>query len=217
MENMAVMNIRRDYQAEVYLALGTILQAISLTALGVEVAGAVKHMSAPDLYWSLATGLLSLALCFTFWYIFVRDFFFGFRVITLNAANHFVLAAAIFTVGFLQFIAFQFLSDPRLWLTLVLLSIAVVFANSWYISHKVELIDQEEIRRAVLYDPNPLYFLVPLGIAAASLIGWYLIPGLDTGLFRSFVLLVTGTALIGLNINSIHIFQRHLETNSPGS
>jgi hypothetical protein len=207
---------RRGYQAEIYFALATIIQGIILTAVGTEVAAALRDFILPELWWPLATGLLSLVICFTFWYIFVRDFYFGFRVIEMNAGNHFFLAAAIFTAGFFQFIAFQFLAEPRLWLALVLASMAVVFLNSWYITHHVKVMERIDIRQAFNYSPNQLPFLILTSLAVVCLWLWYLVPTFDTPVFGAFTLSVFGAALVTLNLHSVKVFQRYLEVDLHG-
>jgi hypothetical protein len=80
-----MQEVRRGYQAEVYLALATVVQAITLTAVGSDIVLALKELQFPDLLWVFSTGFLSLLLCISFWYIFVRDYFFGFRVLPLSA------------------------------------------------------------------------------------------------------------------------------------
>jgi hypothetical protein len=208
-----MQEVRRGYQAEVYLALATVVQAITLTAVGSDIVLALKELQFPDLLWVFSTGFLSLLLCISFWYIFVRDYFFGFRVLPLSALNHFFLAAVIFSVGFLQFIAFQFLQDPRLWLTLVLLSMGIVFLNSWYISHSILKTASEDIREAVTYDPGSRVFTILLLAAVVCLVLWYLVPAIDTELFRGLTLLILGAALIQLNVSSVLNFQKHLESD----
>jgi hypothetical protein len=202
---------RRGYQAEVYLALATVVQAITLTAVGSDIVLAIQELPFPDLLWVFLTGFLSLLLCISFWYIFVRDYFFGFRVVPLSASNHFFLATVIFSIGFLQYIAFQFLQDPRVWLTLVLLSIGIVFLNSWYISHSILKTASEDIRVALDYDPGWRAFTILYMAAVVCLALWYLVPAFDTDLFRGITLSIVGAALIRLNYSSVLIFQKHLE------
>lgn len=202
---------KRNYQAEVYLALATVIQAITLTALGAEAGAALKNLPFPGSIWVLLTGLLSLNLCISFWYIFVRDFFFGFRVVNLTAVNHLVLASVIFLTGLLQYIAFQFLTEPRLWLTLVLLSIAVVLLNTWYASRNLAIIAQAGVQEAFHYDPGYKVFALLFCVALGCLALWYLVPGIDTPLFRGITLLVTGAALVHLNVSAVQVFQKYLE------
>jgi protein-S-isoprenylcysteine O-methyltransferase Ste14 len=201
----------RSYQAEVYLALATIVQAITLTALGSEVVTAIKTLQPPEILWVFATGLLSLYISISFWYIFMRDYFFGFRVLILTPQNHLALAAAIFIMGFLQFIAFHFLAQPRLWLTLVLLTILVMFINSWYMSSSVRLVDREDIRQAVNYDPGAKQFYYLYLALGAGLLAWYLVPAVDGPVFRVAMLVLTAAALVLLNWSAQKVFQRHLE------
>jgi hypothetical protein len=201
---------KRGYQAEVYLALATILQGLTLTALGSEIVSTIRELEYPGILWVLATGLLSLMLCITFWYIFVRDYFFGYRAISLTAMNHLMLASAIFSIGFLQFIAFQFLEEPRFWLTLVLLSICVVFINSWYISRHI-VFDREDVREAIHYLPGSRIFTVLFLAAVVCLLLWYALPGIDTDWFRLITLAIVAGLLIRLIASSVRIFEKHLE------
>jgi hypothetical protein len=201
----------RSYQAEVYLALATIVQAITLTALGSEIVISIKNLAFPDLFWVFATGLLSLFISISFWYIFMRDYFFGFRVVILTPQNHLFLASAIFLMGFFQFIAFHFLSDPRLWLTLVLLTIVVVFVNSWYMGGYVKLLEREDIQQALHYDPGSKLFFVLFTLAFAGLVAWYIFPAVDTLFFRGAILLVIGAALVQFNLSAQKVFARQLE------
>jgi hypothetical protein len=202
---------KRGYQAEVYLALATVIQAITLAALGNEIVATLKDPQLPDSIWVIFTGLLSLQLCISFWYLLVRDFFFGYRVINLTAKNHLVVASSIFILGLLQFIAFQFLADPRLWLTLVLMGMGVVLLNAWYTSHNIEIIDKEGAREALQLEPRSNAFIILILIVFGCLILWYLVPGIDTAFFRVFTLGATGAALAVIDISAMHAFQKHLE------
>jgi hypothetical protein len=152
MENFR--DILKNYQAEVYLALGTVIQAITLTALGNELVVHLKNPQFTTLIWVFITALLSFLICVSFWFVLIRDFFFGARVFRMNAVNHFVLATTIFAVGFMQFIAFQFLDDPRFWLTLVVASLGIVMLHSWYLPRNIELPERADLQEAFNYDPG---------------------------------------------------------------
>jgi hypothetical protein len=134
---------KRNLQADVYLALATVIQAITLTGLGTEVVSILKDPQKPVTIWVILTGLLSLQFCISFWFLFVRDYFFGYRLINLTAQNHMVAASFIFILGFLQFIAFQFLADPRLWLTLVLAGVWLVLLHAWYTTGNIKIVEAE--------------------------------------------------------------------------
>lgn len=202
---------KRNYQAEVYLALATVIQAITLTALGNEVVALLKNPEQVWSIWVLVTGLLSLQLCISFWYLFVRDYFFGFRVINLTAKNHMVMASFIFILGFLQFIAFQFLTEPRLWLTLVLIGIGLVLLNAWYTTVNIEVIDREGSQEAMQLGRGSAGFVVLTLIAAACLVLWYAVPAFDSALFKAITLGITAAALILLDADAIRAFQNQLE------
>ncbi len=136
----------RNYQADVYFALATIIQAIILTGLGNEIIQIIKRPIRGELVWVVITGIQSILICVSFWFYFVRDYFFGFRMIQLNAKNHFVLALTFFLTGLMQYIAFHFLNEPRKWLLFILISIAFVFLNSLYISASVSVLYEPDIK-----------------------------------------------------------------------
>lgn len=203
--------IKRNYQADVYLALATVIQGLTLTALGDEVVAALKNPQAPVTIWFVITGLLSLQLSISFWYLFVRDYFFGFRVINLTAQNHAVVASFIFVLGLLQFIAFQFLADPRLWLTFVLMGIGLVLLNAWYTIGSVEVIHVEGAQEALQLDRGSTVFIILVLLAIGCLVLWYLVPAIDTAFFRAITLGITAAALIQLDASAISAFQKHIE------
>jgi hypothetical protein len=43
------------------------------------------------------------------------------------------------------------------------------------------------------------------------LVLWYLVPAIDTDLFRGITLSIVGAALVRLNLSSVQIFQKYLE------
>lgn len=202
---------KRNYQADVYLALATVIQGLTLTALGDEVVAALKNPQSPVTIWFIITGLLSLQLSISFWYLFVRDYFFGFRVINLTAQNHAVVASFIFVLGFLQFIAFQFLGDPRLWLTLVLVGIGMVLLNAWYQTGSVEIINVEGVQEALQLDRGSIVFIILVLLATGCLVLWYLVPAINTAFFRTITFGITAAALIQLDASAINAFQKHIE------
>jgi hypothetical protein len=204
---------RRNFQAEVYLALATIIQAITVTALGNELVISIKNPQYPDLYWGFATGVLSLIICITVWFLFIRDYFYGYRLVIMTAKNHLVFASAIFILGFFQFIAFQFLTQPRLWLTLVIAGVLVVFLNSIYMSRAVTFIPKESAKQVVELEMGSNLFLIMILIASIGLILWYIIPSIDTLLFRLITLGAVGIGFIALVIGAVNTFQKHLDTD----
>jgi hypothetical protein len=203
--------VKRNYQAEVYLALATVIQAITLTALGNEVVVTLKNPQASISIWIVVTAILSLQLCISFWYLFVRDYFFGFRMINLTAMNHMVIASFIFILGFLQFIAFQFLAEPRLWLTLVLMGIGMVLLNAWYTSGNIAIVNVEGAHEVMQLDRGSNLFFTFVLVAVGCLILWYSVPSIDTVYFRVITFGVAFAALFQLNASAIRAFQKHLE------
>jgi hypothetical protein len=202
---------KRNLQADVYLALATVIQAITLTGLGSELVAILKDPHAPVTIWVILTSLLSLQFCISFWFLFVRDYFFGYRLINLSARNHMVAASFIFLLGFLQFIAFQFLADPRFWLTLVLAGVWLVLLNAWYTSRNIQIVEAEGAREAIVMDQGSNLFILLVLAATACLILWYAVPGIDTALFRIITLGLTGAALVFLDLFAIEAFQKHLD------
>jgi hypothetical protein len=93
----------------------------------------------------------------------------------------------------------------------VLLSIGIVFLNSWYISRSILKTASEDIRVALNYDPGWRAFTILYMAAVVCLALWYLVPPIDTDLFRGITLSIVGAALIRLNYSSVLIFQKHLE------
>jgi len=205
--------LKSTYQAEVYLALATIIQAITVTALGNELVVTIKNPQFPDLYWAFVTGLLSLLICITVWYLFIRDYFYGYRLVVMTAKNHLVFASAIFLLGFFQFIAFQFLTQPRLWLTLVIVGVLIVFLNSIYMSRAVTFVPKESAKEVVEVEMSSNLFLIMMFIATVGLVLWYLVPSIDTLLFRVVTLGAVGIGFLALDKGAIQSFQKHLDTD----
>lgn len=201
---------KRNYQAEVHFALGAVIQGITVAALGNELAAALREAGSPGAAWVFVTGLQSLLLCIAFWYTFMNNYFFGFRVINLTAKTHFLFAALYLILGLQQLIAIQFLDTPRMWLTFYVLLIATTLAGSWTTSH-VTIINKKGVREALNYDPGSKPFLLAFLLAVGCLLAWYFIPGIDTDLFRAFALAVSGIGLVLFTVYYIQVFQKHLD------
>jgi hypothetical protein len=107
--------------------------------------------------WIFITGIQSLLICVTFWYAFVMAYFSGFRTSILTASNHFVLASTYFVIGLLQLIAIQFLADPRLWLTLVLMLLAAALFSAWYAYRHIEIAGRDNTSQSMDIDRSPEY------------------------------------------------------------
>jgi hypothetical protein len=204
--------VKRDYQAEVHFALGAVIQGITVAALGSELASALRSLSFPDILWVFATGLQSLLLCIVFWYTFMNNYFFGFRVINLTAKTHLFFAAFYLVLGLQQLIAIQFLDRPRAWMTFYVLLIVTMFVGSWATSH-VAVIKKKGVKQAIEYDPGSRAFNVCFILSAVFLLGWYLIPGVGTGLFQAGALTISGLGLVLFTIYYVQMFQKHLDAN----
>jgi hypothetical protein len=202
--------VKRAYQAEIHFALGAVIQGITVAALGGEIAAALKAWPFPGAGWVFITGLQSLLLCIAFWYTFMNNYFFGFRVINLTAKTHLLFATLYLILGLQQLIAIQLLDSPRLWMTLYVLLIATVLANSWLSAH-VTIIKRKGVRQALDYDPGSKPFLFTFLLSLICLIAWYLVPGIDTTLFRTIALATSGVGLILFTIYYVQVFQKHLD------
>ena len=202
---------KRTYQADVYFSLATVIQAIILTGLGNEIIQFVKNPTIEDLVWVGITSTQSLLICVSFWFHFVRDYFFGFRIIILNAKDHFVLALTFFSTGLMQYIAFHFLNDPRKWLTFILISIGIVFLNSIYISTSVIVLDETEIKKVIDESHGSKFTLLLFIILIIILLVWYVISN-ERNLFFRLVSLLSSAGLITFFIfDALKIFNKQLE------
>lgn len=204
--------VKRDYQAEVHFALGAVIQGVTVAALGSEFASALRSLSFPDILWMFATGLQSLLLCIIFWYTFMNNYFFGFRVINLTSKTHLFFATFYLVLGLQQLIAIQFLDMPRAWMTLYVLLIVTMFVGSWATSH-VAVTKKKGVKQAMEYDPGSRAFNVCFILSAFFLLVWYLIPGIGTDLYQAAALIVSGVGLILFTIYYVQVFQKHLDAN----
>jgi hypothetical protein len=199
----------RNYQAHVHFALGGIIQGLILAALAGELASALREFSYPATIWILVTALQSLLLCILFWYRFMDNFIFGFRVINLSAKTHFLFATHHLVLGLLQFLAIRFLFNSRMWVTFYALLILATQGLSYLSSH-LKIIDVEGAEVALTYEPDTRFLLISVSLTLISLVGWYLFPGLNSDLFRAFVLTLSGLSIIAFIIYSIKVFDHHL-------
>jgi hypothetical protein len=199
----------RGYQAEVYFSLAAVVQGVTLAALGNELVAALRSWHFPDSIWILITGSQSLLLCVTFWYSFVVAYFSGFRLSEFSATNHFVLAASYFVIGLLQLVAIQFLAEPRIWLTMILLLLGVTLFCFWYTSQRVRVVQPAASDRR--HSEAGRLLVVLLLISLVCGIVWYFVPEIESALFKGTTLAVMGAGLLLLNVSLIRLFQEHLE------
>jgi hypothetical protein len=200
--------VKRNYQAEVHFALGAVIQGITVAALGNELAAGLRMLPFPGATWFFIAGLQSLLLCIIFWYSFMNNYFFGFRVVNLSAKVHFFFAAFHLILGLQQLIAIQFLDTPRVWMTFYVFLLATALAGSWVTAH-VSIINQREVRQAIEYDPLSKAFPACFILAVACLIAWYAIPGIDTVVFRVIVFTISAIGLALFAIYYVLVFQKH--------
>lgn len=200
----------RNYQAHVHFALGGIIQGLMLAALAGELATALRDFTYPGTIWILVTALQSLLLCILFWYRFMDNFMFGFRVINLSAKAHFLFAAHHLVLGLLQFLAIRFLYDSRLWLTLYALLILTTQGFSFYSNH-LKIIKAEGAEATLTYEPDTRFLMITVSLTLIALVIWYLIPGLGTNLYRAAALTISGLSIIAFIVYSIKVFEHHLD------
>jgi hypothetical protein len=203
---------KRGYQADVHFALGAVIQGVTVAALGGEIAFSLKNFILPDTLWILATGLLSFLVVLTFWVSFLNNYFFGFRVIVLNAKMHVLYSAQYLLLGLLQLVAINFLDNPRMWLTFLVLLFLVAILGSWYLFRSIVIVDDENIRQALEYDPGEKILNILFLVVLLILFAWYVFPALDTPLYHAAALTAAFLTLAVFNLNFIKVFQRHLET-----
>ena len=200
----------RNYQAHVHFALGGIIQGLMLAALAGELATALRDFSYPSTIWILVTALQSLLLCILFWYRFMDNFIFGFRVINLSTKTHFLFASHHLVLGLLQFLAIRFLYDSRLWLTFYALLILTTQGFSLFSSH-LKIINREGAEAALTYEPDTRLMLVSISLMLIALVGWYLFPGIATNLYRAAALTLSGLGIIAFIIYSIKVLEHPLD------
>lgn len=199
----------RNFQVHVHFALGGIIQGLILAALAGELANALKTFTYPASLWTLITALQSFLLIILFWFRFMDNFIFGFRVINLNAKTHFLFAAHHLILGLLQFLAIRFLYDTRLWLTFYALLILTTQGFSYLSSH-LQIIEQDGAKAALSYEPETKFLLSAVSLTMVTLVGWYLFPGLESDLFRAVAVLFSGASIIAFILYSIKVFDHHL-------
>jgi hypothetical protein len=202
--------VKRNYQAEVHFALGAVIQGITVAALGNELAAGLRALPFAGAVWFFVAGAQSLLLCTVFWYSFMNNYFFGFRVVNLSAKIHFFFAAFYLILGLQQLIAIQFLDMPRVWMTFYVLLLATALAGSWVTAH-VSVINRREVRQTLAYDPLSKAFLACFILAVACLVAWYAIPGIDTVWFRVLAFTVSAIGLAVFAVYYVLVFQKHLD------
>ncbi len=201
---------RREFQADVHFALGAVIQGVTVAALGNELAQALRMLPFPGAFWIFATGLQSLLLCIVFWYSFMHNYHFGFKVLYLNAKTHFAFASFYLILGLQQLIAIQFLDMPRVWMTFYVFLLVTLFAGSSLARH-VPVVESEEVQQTLQYDPLSKTFNACFFLSVGVLIAWYIVPGIDTELFRAIALSISGVGLVVFAVYYIMVFQKALD------
>jgi hypothetical protein len=202
---------KRGYQAEVHFGLGAVIQGVTVAALGAEVASAIQEFVFPETLWILGTGLLSFILCLTFWVSFINNYFFGFRVVVLNARMHVLFSAQYLLLGLLQLMAIHFLANPRLWLTFFVLLFLVAILGSLFLYRNMVVIGDENVRKAIEYDPGANIFNGLFVLSLLLLIFLYIFPAINTPIFNAAALFAALLTLVVFNLNFLKVFQKHLD------
>jgi hypothetical protein len=200
------MDRQREHQAEVHFALGTIIQGVTLAALGNEVANFMRDASRVEAGWFMVTAVQSLLLCILFWYRFMDNYHFGFRMMHMTAAGHFMMAVLHILLGLQQLVAIRFLDMPGIWLTLYVLLIVTTLAGSWVSTHILRL---RSDRPAQIKEPASWPFLSTFFMTLVLLVVWYIQPGLDPALVAMAALCSSGVGIILFAIYSIQLFKGH--------
>jgi hypothetical protein len=76
----------------------------------------------------------------------------------------------------------------------------------------VTFIPQESARQVVEVEMGSNLFLIMMLIATIGLVLWYLLPSIDTLVFRVITLGAVGIGFVALDKGAIHTFQKHLDT-----
>jgi hypothetical protein len=210
-----------DYQANVHFALATIIQGITIALLGVAFAGLIQSVNWPQTGFLLLTSLQSLALAISFWYAFVMAYFHLFRVLRMTAVDHLVLSYVYFSIGLMQIVGFQFLENPRVWLTINCVLVITALFYAQFINFMVRREEKQQTQRE---EPLSGYLsihaitktlIVMLVITVILLLFWYVAPVLNTPLYAFVCLFVFAILIIIYNIAAVKNFQARLDHPNP--
>jgi hypothetical protein len=75
----------------------------------------------------------------------------------------------------------------------------------------VTVVKRKGARQALEYDPGSKLFLAAFLLSVICLILWYIIPGIDTDLFRAIALSTSGVGLALFTVYYVQVFQKHLD------
>ncbi len=206
-----LMRERRNYQAEVHFALGAVIQGIIVAALGDEVASVLRTQSLLESIPVFFAAAQSLLICIVFWYRFMDDYFFGFRVLVMTANTHFFFACLYLVLGLQQLVAIRFVDAPRAWMTLYVLLIATTVLGSRLVSARAQIINEAGVRAALDYDPGSKMFLATYVASVLCLVLWNVIPAVNVVWFHMLALTISAVGLVLLAVFSIRVFRRHLD------
>jgi hypothetical protein len=204
---------KRGYQAEVHFTLGAVIQGFTLAALGNEIADALRSLPFPGAAWAFVAGFQSLLLCIIFWYTFMDNYFFGFRVLNLRALTHFYYAALYLVLGLLQVLAIRFIDAPRTWMTCYVLLLLATLAGTRIAAKDFVDSPDKAVREAIGYDPGSREFIIASLLAFVYLLTWYALPNPEHEGFKAGGLSISGLSILFFIYYYIRRFQRHLEAS----
>jgi hypothetical protein len=199
---------RRAFQAKVHFALGTIIQGLTVGALASEVAGFARGSPAAGTGWFLAASTLSLCLCILFWFRFMDNYHFGFRVVAMNARAHLFLAVLHMLLGLQQLVAIGLLDAPRPWFTMYVMLVGTMLVGARLSSLLLEP-DGDDAARALDDEPGARGIFLSFTLSLVLLVAWYLWPG---GAPSVLVPAAFGSAALGVflvGLHSLRVFDRH--------
>lgn len=205
------MNERRSYQAEVHFALATIIQGITITSLGEDIAITLRQWSHFNSMWIVVTAIASLLIAVTFWYAFVMAYFHRFRTVVMTASNHFWLALLYFCMGMLQIISFQFLDDPRTWLTINNVLVITVTTYLIYADRMTRSMPSSPVVKLLNTEAQMSVALFGLPSSAVLTLLWWIVPQLATTTYAVVCLSTFIVVVATFNVVSVRVFQRRLD------
>lgn len=200
---------RLHFQADVHFALGTVIQGVTMAALGSELADLLRSGQALENPWIWATAIQSFAICIVFWYSFMDNFYLGFRSIVLSATGHFLIASQYLTLGILQILAIRYIDRPESWFIFFTLILLVTLSGSLIRGIRHINVEDQKLREAIQYSPGIGLFPGAFIICCLLLvIGWIFSP--DSYWYRIVLMGASGISLaLFIRIYRL-IFTKHL-------
>ena len=203
-----------EMQASVYFTLGSVIQGITIAILGESVVDLVGNLQITII---LAT-INSLLIATHFWFAFMMAYYYLFRIIRLNAKQHFWLSSSFFLIGLSQVVAFQFLNNARIWATISFVMLLMISFYLWSMARiiKKRITDPKILK--VFHIEFTSFNRLAYGLTFAILMMlalWYTVPSFNTELYStivlSFFMILLLLASFGGSINSFQARLDHLD------